>query len=126
MITLKDFVKDTLVQIVEATDEFAEAKKENGASANPELFLQPGESLAESGWCAGTTRGFGLIVPVEFDVAVAARDSDRTGGGAGVRILEVISVGVDTEAETIDETVSRVRFKIPLKLSNTAKGNEDY
>lgn len=126
MITLKEFVRDTLDQIIEATNEFAEKHKDSGASANPNIFLPDGSSLSDTDWTGGVAKGFGIIIPVEFDVAVTEGEAEKADVSGGIKVLEVVRAGGGLQAETENSTVSRVKFKVPLKLSNLAKGEDQF
>lgn len=105
---LKDFVAETLVQIVEGV---ADAQKRIhalgvGAAVNP-------HAVADN--VAGKT---GRASAIQFDVAVTVTDesASRTGAGASVGFLSVISAKMDAKAEASDsvrnEAVSRVQFSV--------------
>ena len=120
MTTLKEFIKETLTQITEAVSDFGAEHQSSGASPNPALAGPlPVESGLFSSGFNDTTRRFDTIMPVSFDVAVSAEESTAAGGGAGIRVLSFISAEGKLSTETVAGSVSRVSFRIPLRLPDT-------
>ena len=107
---VQEFVADTLVQIASAVDDannrFAEAKFD--ALAN-----SPGGNLKSK---AGTTY---LDIPdfqlIQFDIAVTVETQTNTQGNAGIGI-SVLKLGTQGETSKSNANVSRIQFKIPLRL----------
>lgn len=106
---LKDFVAETLVQIVEGV---ADAQKrvhelDVGAAVNPNRIPVSAKKLTQA-------------TPVQFDVAVTVlgESATKAGAGASAGFLSVISARVDAQVEdsaTIkNEAVSRVQFSVSL------------
>jgi hypothetical protein len=58
---------------------------------------------------------------VEFDVAVSAEGKKASGVRGQIRVLEFSSAGAKRSSETDNATVSRIKFKIPLRLSHAAR-----
>ncbi len=136
MISVKEFIKDTLSQINEATKEFNQEIGESGAaSVAPEIagsiigttdmqknFTTTG--LVHLGYVPseGTrfeSRGKSNVsyaTMVEFDVAVTATDAESANAGAKVTVVSVFKAGGEIETQTINTSVSRVSFKLPLRL----------
>lgn len=110
---LKEFVAQTLVQIVAGVDDATRRIAEMGTNArvNPRTIRQPDDAEARQ-------------TQVEFDVAVTvveqedATSHDTIGAAAG--FLSVVSAKITGESgnQTIErqrnETVSRVRFAISI------------
>lgn len=121
MISLKDFIQETLTQISEATIEFAANKGDTGANPNPPLTH--GENAASHGLLAGEFNDgknrYDTIMPVEFDVAVSAEESESKEGKGGVRVMSFIKADGSIAKETVASSVSRVKFHIPLRLPDT-------
>lgn len=106
---LKNFVAETLVQIVEGV---ADAQKRIealgvGAAVNAQ-YVHPG------------SRRIATPRPVEFDVAVTVTDetASKAGVGASAGFLSVVSARVDGKSETSDtvrnEAVSRIQFSVNI------------
>lgn len=58
----------------------------------------------------------GLATVVDFDVAITSEETEKSEIGGGVRVLSVFREDGGLEANTLNGSVSRVRFKIPLQL----------
>lgn len=120
MLTLKDFIKDTLGQLTEAIVEFDEAYQETGASANPVLDTDMYKGDVMAGQHKDEKDRRDTIIPIDFDIAVTAGDAETKGGAAGIRVLQaVISAEGKLERQTENTSVSRVHFKVPLRLPDT-------
>ena len=121
MLTLKEFIKETLREITEATIEFADDNQATGANPNP--AIRDGASVAQHGLVVGIfdhdkNRHY-LIMPVEFDVAVSVEDKDTKGAGGGLKVVSFLKAEGHLEQESISSSVSRIKFKIPLQLPDT-------
>ena len=107
---VKEFVTDALVQIASGVDDannrFAEANID--ALANP-----PGGKVESQ---RGTTH---LAIPdvqmIQFDIAVTVEAQTNTQGNAGIGI-SVLTLGTQGETSKSNANVSRIQFKIPLRL----------
>ena len=105
MVTLEDFVAETLIQIVRGA---ARAQKALGTTAaiNPPKtspkFKSPGERVEKHESRA-----------VDFDVQIVAADNSETKGNAGVSI-SVLTLGTQGQSSSRNESVNRVQFSIPL------------
>jgi len=97
---LKDFVSETLKQIVDGVKDAQTSAQAKGA------IVVPYTNDAEK---------------VEFDVAVTAVEGTEKGGKAG---LSVWSIGgsVSGKIESSTSTVSRLRFSVVVELP---KGNQE-
>lgn len=125
MITLKDFVKDTLAQITEGVAEFNSAQGD-GVTASPKLapaglktsdILQGGLIITSRiRGDSGGTEEWKYATPVDFDVAVTATETEGTKAGASVRIVQVFSAGGEASSAVTNTSVSRVKFRLPLQL----------
>ena len=110
---LRDFVTRSLLEISAGVSD-AQAAAPAGTIISPNLL---GVDMAGAGFSlqARGTEGFRAVQFVEFDVAVtASRDEQGKAGIAVVAALLKLEAGRDTS--TAAETVSRVRFKVPVIL----------
>ena len=106
---LKEFVSNTLSQIIEGIVISQENAKKSGAEINPY-----GVKIANFPSIAFTSTGqAGQIV--EFDVALTAIESDEMKGSIGV-VAAVLGVGVQGKAASSDSTINRVKFSVPVFL----------
>ena len=58
---------------------------------------------------------------VEFDVAVSAKSTGKSGGGMKVAVFG-IGANLDAEEGSENSTVSRIRFSIPTNFKQTKPG----
>lgn len=111
---LKEFTKQTLLQIVESVSEINKEIAHTGANI-PATFYQSGGKVTENNSDAG--KG---IVDVDFDVAITATDASSAEGGAGLTVLS-ISLGGKMDSKTENQIISRVKFSLPLVLPEQNK-----
>jgi len=104
---LKDFIKNTLVEIVNGVKEAQEATKALGATVSPEIDGQATTVSAEN------------VRSVEFNVAVTA--TDEANAGAGIKVASIFNVGGGVKE--INTSVSTISFKIPIVLPLCQKLN---
>ena len=111
---IKDFIKESLLQIVDGIKEPNTALEANGASI-------PTKGVAGEGvWCTLVkdknnphTR---LAMRVDFDLAVTVTQSDNLKAGGGISIASLVNAGTTCENSSQSESVSRIRYTIPLEL----------
>ena len=108
---IKDFVKESLMQIAESINE-----------ANIELidkgsYVPTGNIVGEGVLCTvvknSETRHF---IKVEFDLAVTVSQEHGTSGGGGLSIASLANVGIKGEDKEDKEEISRIKFMIPMAL----------
>jgi|SRR6266481_3742368 hypothetical protein len=112
---LQSFIENTLVAIANGV----RSAQKSAPGVSP-LLEQPGEDDEVSGVLF--TRDQGNLQPVfmvEFDVAVSADEKSASSVGGGIRVLEFVSGGAKRSSENRNATVSRIKFKIPLRLADT-------
>lgn len=95
---LKDFVRDTLTQIIEGVTE-AQSSTQEGTSVNP----------VGHGAVPSPSWGHTPIQDVEFDVAVTTTEETGAGGG-----ITVFGVGVGAKMSDLSSSVSRIKFRVPV------------
>lgn len=110
---LKEFVSETLWQIVSGVEEAQQKISTLGGEINPSLIGSV-EHIAKAGGGIETMGGNYAQI-VEFDVAVTAIEGKGTKGGIGI-VAGVISLGSTGQSNTENSSVSKLRFKIPLTL----------
>jgi hypothetical protein len=119
MITLKDFVRETLSQIVEGVNEFTEQKAEVGATTYPRMTSMIAEADMEkvgvifAGF--GPDKGANYVTKIDFDIAISATDTETAAAGGGIRVLSLLRADGSLETQTANAAVSRVRFTLPLQ-----------
>lgn len=107
---LKEFTKQTLVQIVEGVNEANNsirdygAKVINEASQKAEQFIYTKDDNAIN------------VIEVDFDVAIAATESEGANGRGGLKVASFINIGGGIESKTENQIISRVKYTLPLVL----------
>jgi hypothetical protein len=115
-VELKDFVKNTLVQIVDGVLEAEKELSQKGATVNPI------GGYFDQAQLGGRTWSFkdGITESVEFDVALTNSEKEGTAAGIGV-LLGSINLGAKGSSEDTVTSVTRIKFSIPVLLP---KGQE--
>lgn len=113
---LKDFVKNTLVQIVDGVAEAEKELEQKGASANPVGGYFDQKQIGGRNWSFKD----GITDTVEFDVALTNSEKEGTSGGIGV-LLGSVNLGAKGQTEETVTSVTRIKFSVPVLLP---KGRE--
>ena len=107
---LKEFVAETLVQLVEGIEDAQSRTTGRKASVNPHVSASP--ELAK----LGVLNASGVAAQViHFDVALTAMEGTGTKGGIGV-VAGVLNLGSMGQSQTENSSVSRVKFSAPVIL----------
>lgn len=116
MVELKDFVAESLKQLIEGVVIAQKYANETGATVNPKgLFFD------------GNTKSYMVSIPksgslstnppvpqiIEFDIAVTASEGSEAKAGIGV-FSGVIGLGTQAKMEGSNATLSRIKFSIPV------------
>lgn len=107
---LKEFTKQTLVQIVEGAHE-----------ANAYFAEQGGRVRIDQPAPYGSKGTVPSIIDVDFDVAITATETEGLNGGGGLKVASFISIGGGAESKAENQTVSRVKYTLKLELSKKNK-----
>ncbi|MGM0782983.1 MAG: hypothetical protein ACQEUM_02600 [Pseudomonadota bacterium] len=107
---LKDFVAQTLVQIVEGV---TEAQQHIGEHALVSPVIQSGQEHASNQGFISTANGYAQTV--KFDVAVKASEGKVGKASGGIEVLSV-SIGASGSKTDTSSSISRVQFAVPVVL----------
>ena len=110
---LKDFIAQTLTQIVEGVQAAQSEIQAKGAKVNPG-FVGDYKEIAKSGGGLLCATG-GTAQIVEFEVALTVSEGTGTKGGIGV-FAGAVSLGSAGQSSAENKSVSRVKFSVPLAL----------
>ncbi|HEY8749795.1 MAG TPA: hypothetical protein VIM11_17560 [Tepidisphaeraceae bacterium] len=108
---LKEFVSETIKQIIDGVVAAQEYGRAKGARVNP-LHLPVRNS---HGVMQSVNYRADVAHPVEFDVALSTSDGTQTKGGVGL-IVGILTLGSSGQSKNDNEVVSRVKFTIPVVL----------
>lgn len=105
---LKDFVKETVAQIVQGVVEAQALIKMHGAEINPKRvqFKEAGQFNSHNS---------GKPQYVEFDVGLTSTQKAGSSEGIGV-FLGSVNLGKKNDGSTEQTAVSRIKFSLPLVL----------
>ncbi len=108
---LKDFVSQTLIQIVQGAADAAEAVEALGGAVSPAHQVRAGSEMLglvsdESGRQAQA---------VKFDVGILVETDSTIKGGGGIKVMSFQVGGSLSEGDRHQHT-SRIQFVIPLAL----------
>ena len=115
---LREFVKETLSQIVQGVKEAQALAASHGGEVSPDMSRQAGSTFSASGFVHGpngTTVQF-----VAFDVALTVTEGTGTKGGIGV-VTGMFNLGSAGESRAENSSLSRVKFGVPLSLPTSAR-----
>lgn len=108
---LKDFVAETLTQIVEGVTQAQSALESKGATINPVIWTD----VSKMGVVALDGTQGRVAQMVQFDVALTVTEGTGTKGGIGI-FSGAINVGSSGQSKNENVSVSRVQFRVPLAL----------
>ena len=104
---LKEFVSETIKQVVDGIVEAQLYAEEKKAKVVPFIYKEVLED----------------IHTIDFDVAVTASKGSASKGGAGL-FVGPVALGAKGESNTSDSSISRIKFKVPLELPSHELTNE--
>lgn len=108
---LKDFVSQTLTQILDGVKTSQAYAKENNAGINPPYPSFFGDKA--SSYLKG--KNGGIIQYIDFDVAVTTIEGTGTKGGIGI-FVGPVGIGAQGKSDSSNTSVSRIKFSIPVEF----------
>jgi hypothetical protein len=112
---LKDFISQTLTQIIEGVHSAQKPVNEFDGIINPtmnEFSNNPNLGHIGVRYYDNDQR---IIFPVQFDVSLLAEQSKTKGGKAGLKI-SVLSAGGGKQSKSTESQVAQVKFVVPVLL----------
>ncbi len=125
---IREFVKASIIGVMcgirDAQNEFSQGN----SAYDPLISPAWGPPLSDAG---GSAKGHAdKMHELEFDLAITVRESTsaKANGAAQVQVVGVYSgeLGCETEAEGGQSTVSRIRFKIPVRYPLAKLSKPDW
>lgn len=107
---LKDFVSETLMQVVSGVVDAQTRVRSVGGAVVP-LVRNPPEDIG----LYGTTNDGKPVVLIDFDVSIAVQEGTATKGGIGV-VAGVFTLGTQGQSNENTQTASRIKFRVPVAL----------
>jgi hypothetical protein len=109
---LKDFVSETIQQIVAGVRAAQEAVAPQGARVNPGLD-QTGDEYVKLGLVSVNAQRTAQLV--QFDLAVSTTSGTQTKGGVGVFVIP-FTLGSSGQSTAEQYSSSRIKFAVPVLL----------
>jgi hypothetical protein len=105
--TLKEFIRESLTQIIDGAIAAHEEVKEKGGAVNPVQIRKKRSDDADG--------SIGYINNVKFDVALTDAKKQSSTAGIGV-FLGNLAAGGKVEKGTEASALTRIKFEIPIGL----------
>ena len=111
---ISEFIKETIRQVCIGIELSARECSQIGAVVNPTI------SVGEDGCYYIPLKPSSVamqrrVQKIDFDIAVEVTESEETGGGGGVS-LHVFTAKGNLTNKTINSTINRVSFSVPICL----------
>ena len=116
---LREFVSETLKELIDGITSAQEYAAQKGASINPQGMTHVGELglvVVEN----TNQRQYPMLQTLEFDVAITVMEGTDAKAGIGV-FAGAIGVGTQARMQDSNMTVSRVRFSVPVLFPQQRK-----
>jgi hypothetical protein len=117
---IKEFVSSTILQIMEAVAESQEQAVALGGYVNPTAHSMP-----KDGAHIGFTATGQVIYAIDFDVAVTVASESGTEAGGRLQVASIVSIGAKGKGSDKSETMSRVKFAVPVMLPIDSHSKEE-
>jgi len=113
---LKDFLSQSLLQIIEGVKIAQEKSADFKAKVNPFLpnVLVKDKVLDPRMLYLGGTHQYTVFL-VDFDVAITVTEGDNIKGGGSLNVA-AIKIGAEGQSSTTNTQQSRIKFLIPITL----------
>jgi hypothetical protein len=106
---LKDFIKETLVQITNGVVEAQNLIKDTGCYINPEGYYK-GEQVQ-----TGFNKEYRSIQKVRMSIAINVIENQQTKAGLGV-VSAILTAGASATNTDSNSVTNRIEFEIPISL----------
>jgi hypothetical protein len=109
---LKEFVKETIVQVVNG---IADA---NAALSSDTAFVASSNIQTDNNFKYTTDKNGckHYVTDVDFDVAITVQNSKTQGGGVYITVPVLGEIGGKGSRENTNASISRIKFSLPLAL----------
>jgi hypothetical protein len=106
---LKDFIKETLVQITNGVVEAQDLIKDTGCYINPEGYYENGQVRT------GFDKEYRSIQKVRMSIAINVIENQQTKAGLGV-VSAILTAGASATNTDSNSVTNRIEFEIPISL----------
>lgn len=110
---LKEFIKESLVQIAAGVKESQAAVRDACGYVNPAVRVLPKNT--DNAHMTYLPDGRNVFL-VDFDVAVTVSESEKAKGGAKLQVASFVKLGGNVGGTSSSSATNRLTFKVPLAL----------
>lgn len=107
---LKDFIRETLIQITNGVIEAQEFVKGTGCYINPEGF-----NLDSSQIKSGFNKQYRSVQKIKLSIAINVLENTEKKAGIGV-MAAFLSAGTSSKNSDSNSTLNHIEFEIPISL----------
>jgi hypothetical protein len=120
---LRNFIKETLVQIAQGIDDASQALEGSTAIVNPRSVIGAhGTNDAKVyGYVAKDKNMRQAVQSINFDVAISVAKGTETKGGVGL-MVGAVALGSQGKSDASNTSQSRIQFTIPMVLPTQENG----
>ncbi len=115
---LKEFIKESLSQIIDAVKETQEKYKDTNVVICPDNIQEVKNGLYildENEYDNYSSRS--KVQNIDMDIAISV--TEKEGNKSGLGIAKIINAGISSENAQQNESISKIKFSIPIVLPTT-------
>lgn len=115
---LKEFIKESLSQIIDAVKETQEKYKDTNVVICPDNIQEVKSGLYildENEYDNYSSRS--KVQNIDMDIAISV--TEKEGNKSGLGIAKIINAGILSENAQRNESISKIKFSIPIVLPTT-------
>lgn len=109
---LKDYIKTTIVHIVDAFNEANEEIMPKGAA------LVSSDCVLEhtKGRYIDTNQREHLVIDIDFETTVTVSNDNENGGGFSLKVPSICEISAGTKTNNGVDNLNKIKFSLPLAL----------
>ena len=116
---LREFIKETLLQLMQGVKDAQDETKDLDAVINPETVSIGGDRVYTA--INNTNR---MVQYVSFEIGLTSTTDDSIKKGIGVNLGGVLNTGGGKDHKDSNSSATKISFEIPVVLPSIPNGNE--
>jgi hypothetical protein len=114
---LRNFIKETLIQIAQGIEDASHALDSTTAIVNPRNVTGTTGAVDSKvyGYIADDISPRQVVQRINFDVAISVAQGTETKGGIGL-VVGAVALGSQGKSDSSNTSQSRIQFTIPMVL----------
>ena len=116
---LKEFIKESLSQLIDAVKETQEKYKDTNVVICPDNIQEVKDGLYildENEYDNYSSRS--KVQNIDMDIAISV--TEKEGNKSGLGIAKIINAGISSENTQQNESISKIKFSIPIVLPTSS------